>query len=38
MFELILGKCQWDPDPAFKIKIFSDPDPAKNGPDPQPCV
>ena len=26
MFELILGECQQDPDPA------------ENGPDPQPCV
>ena len=22
MFELIIGKCQWDPDPVLKILIF----------------
>jgi hypothetical protein len=45
MFDLILGKCQWDPDPEPDLSDFLDPDPfdlldpdpAENGPDPQPC-
>ena len=43
MFELILGKCQKDPGSGsgFQNSDLLDPDPepdpAENGPDPQPC-
>ena len=36
MLELILDECKQDPDPVFKNSDFQDPDPAENGPDPQP--
>ena len=39
VFQLILGKCQQDPDPGpvFKNSDLLDPELAENGPDPQPC-
>ena len=38
MFELILGKCQLDRGSGLQNSDLLDPDPAEDGPDPQPSI